>query len=189
MTLSAREHERDRPVARHVPGAAAWSYPVDAAVTAVRRGAGAAADRLALAAPTALRFSLALVFVWFGVLKVAGSSPVIGLLTATVPWVEPHLLLRGLGAFEVLLGLGLLVGRAQRGLLLLLATHLTGTFLTFVTARGLVLQHGNPLLLTVDGEFVLKNLVLITAALLLVGRGAGASAVRHRVGAELEVAS
>jgi len=33
-----------------------------------------------------------------------------------------------------------------------------------------MVQHGNPLLLTADGEFVLKNLVLITAALILLAR-------------------
>jgi hypothetical protein len=40
----------------------------------------------------------------------------------------------------------------------------------FVMAPGLTMQHGNPLLSTADGEFVLKNLVLITAALVLASR-------------------
>jgi hypothetical protein len=51
--------------------------------------------------------------------------------------------------------------------LLALAAHLTGTFLTFVMAPGLTMRHGDPFLLTADGEFVLKNLVLISAAILL----------------------
>lgn len=52
-------------------------------------------------------------------------------------------------------------------LLLVLAVHLSGTFLTFFMAPQLMFQHGGPMLLTADGEFVLKNLVLISAVLLL----------------------
>jgi uncharacterized membrane protein YkgB len=74
---------------------------------------------------------------------------------------------RVLGLVEVGLGIGLLVGKAQRVLLVVLALHLAGTFLTFVMAPALTNQGGTPLLLSADGEFVLKNLVLISAALLL----------------------
>ena len=126
-------------------------------------------DRLA---PSALRLSLALLFVWFGALKLSGDSPVLLLVATTVPWVAPQLLMTVLGAVEVLLGVGLVVGRAQCVLLLVLAGHLTGTFLSFVMAPELTFQHSNPLLLTADGEFVLKNLVLVTSALLLAARGA-----------------
>jgi putative oxidoreductase len=52
--------------------------------------------------------------------------------------------------------------------LLVLCGHLAGTFLTFVTASELMWA-SNPLELTADGEFVVKNLVLITAALVLIG--------------------
>jgi uncharacterized membrane protein YkgB len=74
-----------------------------------------------------------------------------------------------LGGVEVLLAAGLLLGRARRLMLLTLSAHLSGTFLSFVMAPELVFQDGNPLLLTAEGEFVLKNLVLISAALLLAG--------------------
>lgn len=118
-------------------------------------------------APMAVRVSLALVFLWFGALKLTGDSPVLALASATVPWLAPALLMHLLGAIEVLLGVGLLLGRAPRLLLLVLAAHLSGTFLTFVMAPQLMFQHGGPMLLTADGEFVVKNLVLISAALLL----------------------
>ena len=123
-------------------------------------------------APMALRVSLALVFLWFGALKVTGDSPVLGLVSATVPWLEPALAMHLLGAVEVLLGIGLLLGRVQRLLLLALAAHLSGTFLTFFMAPQLMFQHGGPMLLTADGEFVVKNLVLISAALLLAASSA-----------------
>lgn len=141
-----------------------------AAVDAARQLSQRALTLLERVAPAMVRLSLGLVFVWFGALKAAGDSPVLALVSATLPWAEPQLLMPVLGVVEILLGVGLLLGRAQRLLLLLLAAHLSGTFLTFVVAPELIFQHGSPLLLTADGEFVLKNLVLISAALLLVAR-------------------
>ena len=123
--------------------------------------------RAAPAAAVALRLSLGLIFVWFGALKLAGDSPVAALVSATLPWGNPDMVVPLLGAVEVGLGIGLLVGRATRLLLLALAMHLAGTFLTFLMAPGLTIQNGNPMLLTADGEFVLKNAVLISAAVLL----------------------
>ena len=121
----------------------------------------------ATAAPMALRLSLALIFLWFGLLKVTGASPVAQLVAATLPWANANLVVHLLGCVEVVLAVGLLIGRAQRVLLLALCVHLSGTFLTFVMAPSMTMRHGDPLLLTADGEFVIKNLVLISAALFL----------------------
>jgi uncharacterized membrane protein YphA (DoxX/SURF4 family) len=143
----------------------------------------AVADRCRQHGPLALRLSLALVFVWFGGLKLAGATPVAGLISATLPFLSSDLTVPALGFVEVVLGLAVLTGRAPRVTLLALAAHLTGTFLTFVTAPQLMVDGGNPLLLTADGEFVLKNLVLISAALVLVGAGRGSrTAVAPRPG-------
>lgn len=120
-------------------------------------------------AATALRLSLALVFVWFGTLKIVGMSPVHDLLAATLPFIDPNILVPGLGVIEVLLGLAVASGVLRRVTLLVLAGHLVGTFLTFVTATALMFHDGNPLALTGDGEFVVKNLILISAALVLIG--------------------
>jgi putative oxidoreductase len=118
----------------------------------------------------ALRLSLGLVFVWFGALKITGDSPVAGLVHATLPWFDQSVLMPTLGWIEVALGLLLLAGRFPRLTLVAIAGHLTGTFLTFVDAPSWVISGGNPLLLTANGEFVLKNLVLICAALVLLTR-------------------
>jgi uncharacterized membrane protein YphA (DoxX/SURF4 family) len=120
-------------------------------------------------APVAVRMALALVFVWFGVLKIAGVSPVGRLLSATLPFVNQDVLVPVLGVVEVVIGLAVATGRMPRLVLLVLVGHLVGTFLTFVTASGLMWQPDRLLALTVDGEFVIKNLVLISAALLLIG--------------------
>ena len=131
-------------------------------------------------APTALRLALALVFVWFGALKISGASPVRDLLAATLPFINPDISVPVLGAVEVLLGLALAIGRFPRFTLLVLAGHLMGTFLTFITAPELMIAHGSPWQLTADGEFVVKNLVLISAALVLIGwHGRGAPAPKR----------
>lgn len=117
---------------------------------------------------TALRVLLGLLFVWFGGLKIIGRSPVAALVSRTLPFADPHLVLLVLGTAEVTLGLLLLSGLFVRIALPVLAMHLAGTFSTFVVAPGLMFRDGDPLLLTANGEFVVKNLVLITATLVLI---------------------
>lgn len=119
-------------------------------------------------APTALRLALGVVFVWFGALKLAGTSPVEKLLAETLPFVDAGVSVPVLGVVEVVLGLALVIGRFPRIVLLVMAGHLAGTFLTFVTASELMWGEGF-LALTADGEFVVKNVVFITAALMLIG--------------------
>jgi uncharacterized membrane protein YphA (DoxX/SURF4 family) len=118
---------------------------------------------------TVLRCVLALVYVWFGLLKITGKSDVFGLVQATVPWFDAHWFVPMLGYIEILLGIGLFIGRARRLVLIGMMGHLIGTFLTFIDAPSWMMHNGNPMLLNMDGEFVLKNLVLITAALVLLG--------------------
>jgi uncharacterized membrane protein YphA (DoxX/SURF4 family) len=143
------------------------------AVAAGRRPAADLVDRAVALnqrfAPIALRLSLALVFVWFGALKIVGVSPVRDLLVATLPFLPANVVVPGLGGVEVVLGLAVASGVFRRMTLLVLVGHLVGTFLTFVTATSLMFQHGNPLALTSDGEFVVKNLILMSAALVLIG--------------------
>lgn len=119
-------------------------------------------------APTLLRLALATVFVWFGALKLIGASPVHELIARTLPFIDADLSVPALGVVEVVIGLILAVGVFPRLTLLVLAGHLGGTFLSFVTASELM-WGATFFELTADGEFVAKNLVLITAALVLIG--------------------
>ncbi len=116
---------------------------------------------------TLLRLAIAVVFVWFGGLKLAGRSPVADLVADTVPWLPADFFVRFLGVWEVAIGLGLLLPVALRLTLLLFFLQMAGTFLVLVIQPGEAFQSGNPLLLTVSGEFVIKNLVLITAGLVV----------------------
>ncbi|MCG8916603.1 DoxX family membrane protein [Actinokineospora sp. PR83] len=118
-----------------------------------------------------LRGSLGLVFVWFGALKLADLTPVADLVARTVPWLDRPLLLASLGAAEVALGVALWLGRLLRWVAGVAVAHLLGTFLVLVVQPQVAFQAGNPLLLTTEGEFVVKNLVLITACLVLMAAG------------------
>jgi uncharacterized membrane protein YkgB len=121
---------------------------------------------------TVLRVSLALTFVWFGALKVTNDTPVGDFVARTVDWVpgvSGGWFVPFLGVVEVLLGVALLFGRGLRVVLPLLFAHLAGTFLALVTQPDVTFQDGNPLLLTTEGEFVLKNVVLLGAVLVLYG--------------------
>ncbi|MEM4779942.1 MAG: hypothetical protein QXG03_00010 [Halalkalicoccus sp.] len=116
----------------------------------------------------ALRVAIGVVFVWFGALKVFDVSPAADLVAATVYVVSPELFVPVLGVWEVLIGLCLLYRPLIRVGILLLFVQLPGTFLplvllptvTFVTV---------PYALTVEGQYIVKNLVIIGAALVIGG--------------------
>ena len=112
-----------------------------------------------------LRLSLALVFIWFGALKIAGLTPVFELVASTVYWVDPSWFVPALGVVEVAVGLLLLFRIGLRLVLAVLFAQLVGTFLVFVFRPDIAFQDGNPLALTTEGEFILKNLVLLAAAM------------------------
>jgi putative oxidoreductase len=119
--------------------------------------------------PGIMRWTLALVFVWFGALKVANVTPVAGIVADTLSFVPipASVVVPALGAFEIIAGLLLAAGRMLRPVLAALTGHLCGTFLVLATQPHVAFQDGNPLLLTTEGEFVVKNLVLIAGVLLV----------------------
>lgn len=114
-----------------------------------------------------LRFALALVFIWFGCLKAFQLSPVSDLVAKTVYWFSPEIFVPILGVVEIIVGVCLLLGIALRATLLVFWLHLAGTFLVLFIRPDIAFQHGNPLLLTTEGEFVVKNLVLMAAGIVV----------------------
>ncbi len=114
-----------------------------------------------------LRTALGVVFVWFGALKILGVSPVEELVAQTVYFFPAEPFVRFLGVWEVLVGMGLLFKVFLRTVLALFFLQMAGTFLVLVLHPEISFQNGNPLLLTTIGEFVVKNLVLITAGLVI----------------------
>ena len=125
---------------------------------------------LGRAVPLLLRGSLGTTFAWFGALKLAGAPTLpASLIAAITPFVDPDLSVPLVGAFEVALGVGLLVGRWLPVVLAGVALQLSGTFLVLLLRPDVAFVDGNLLLLSVEGEYVVKNLVLLaaTAALAL----------------------
>jgi uncharacterized membrane protein YkgB len=125
---------------------------------------------------TVLRVALAIVFIWFGALKVLDRSPVEEIVKATVFFLPGNAFFFLLGLVEIVIGIGLLIPIALRVTLVLLWLQLGGTFLTLAVLPELAFQGGNPLLLSVLGEFVVKNVVLIAAGLVI---GASIRRPRH----------
>ena len=127
-----------------------------------------------------IRLSLGIVFVWFGLLKVMGVSPVFDLASNIVYWLPSELFVPLLGIWEMAIGVGLLLGKALRVILSLLFLQLAGTFLVLIILPEAAFQGGNPLFLTTEGEFVIKNLVLIAAGLAVGGTVRYTSKERQR---------
>jgi uncharacterized membrane protein YkgB len=125
----------------------------------------------------ALRIAIAAVYVWFGALKVAGTTPVRALVEATTPWSDPSWFVPAMGVFEIVLGLWLMTGRGLRAALPLFVAHMIGTFGVLVMVPDVAFQDGNPLRLTVEGEFVVKNLVMLAAVIVVATR----TTIRRRV--------
>jgi uncharacterized membrane protein YkgB len=116
-----------------------------------------------------LRYSLGIVFVWFGALKFFdGLSPAESLVRRTVYWVDPDLFIPVLGGWEVLIGLGLLYRPAIRVAIFLLFAQMPGTMLPLVLLPDVCFTV-MPVGLTLEGQYIIKNLVLISAALVVGG--------------------
>ncbi len=119
---------------------------------------------------TLTRVALGLVFLWFGMLKFfPGLSPAEDLVRRTIaefPLVPVDLGLMVLAAWEVAIGLGLLLGRFLRLTLLLLFLQMPGTMLPlfFFPEETFVRFPYAP---TLEGQYIFKNFVLIGAALVI----------------------
>ncbi|MEO0558893.1 MAG: hypothetical protein AAF170_11990 [Bacteroidota bacterium] len=123
-----------------------------------------------------LRYAIGLVFIWFGALKlVPGLSPAEDLVKATVYFVDADVFYPILAVWEVLIGVLLLIRPAVRGALLLLALQMPGTFLPFLVLPEVCFSSwplASPLDLfglTMEGQYIVKNLVLIAAGLVVGG--------------------
>lgn len=129
---------------------------------------------------TFLRVSLGLIFIWFGSLKIFGVTPVNQLVEDTVYWVDPDWFVPFLGAVEAVVGLGLLLRRAMRVILALFAGQMVGTFLVLITLPEVAFSD-NPFQLTAEGQYVLKNLVLLSAGLVIGSTVGSAISSKERV--------
>jgi uncharacterized membrane protein YkgB len=121
---------------------------------------------------TLTRLSLGVVFLWFGALKfVPGWSPAADLASRTIQRITFGLVKSDLGlpvlaAWETVIGLGLLSGKFLRFILLLLAFQMIGTMLPLALFPSETFVRV-PLVPTLEGQYIIKNLVLISAAIVV----------------------
>lgn len=115
-----------------------------------------------------LRYALAAVFIWFGLLKPLGMSPAEELVKNTVYFLPPDIFFPILGWWEVAIGVGLLYRPLNRLALGLLFLQMPGTMLPLVLLPEVCFTSA-PFGLTMEGQYIIKNIVLIGAALVVGG--------------------
>jgi uncharacterized membrane protein YkgB len=121
---------------------------------------------------TLARLALGLVFLWFGAIKlVPGWSPAAELAGRTIERLTLGVVTPGVGvpilaAWESLIGVGLLTGRFLRLTLLLLFVQMPGTMmpLFLFPAETFIAFPYAP---TLEGQYIIKNVVLISAAIVV----------------------
>jgi len=113
-----------------------------------------------------LRYSLAVIFIWFGILKPLGLSPAYELVSNTIYWFSPSWFVPLLGWWEVAIGVSLLYKPFIRLGILLMFIQMIGTFLPFILLPSVVFGD-NFFSLTLEGQYIIKNIVLIAAAIII----------------------
>jgi uncharacterized membrane protein YphA (DoxX/SURF4 family) len=119
-----------------------------------------------------LRISLGVVFLWFGFLKFfPGLSPAQDLATRTISVltfgaVPTWLAIPVLATWESLIGLGLIFGKFIRATLLLLFVQMLGTT-TPLFLFPFETFYRFPYAPTLEGQYIIKNIVLIAAGIVI----------------------
>lgn len=119
-----------------------------------------------------LRISISIIFIWFGALKFfPGASPAESLAYRTIDVLTFGLftektILFGLAVWEVVIGIGLLFKIFLREVLLLMYLQMLGT-LTPVFIFPEEVFHIVPYSLTIEGQYIIKNLVVISSGIVL----------------------
>jgi uncharacterized membrane protein YphA (DoxX/SURF4 family) len=136
--------------------------PIDVRITAA----------LARIGVPVLRIGLGIVFLWFGLLKFfPGASPAETLAARTIETLSGGAIGRAvslpvLATWESLIGLGLLAGRFMRATLFLLAVQMLGTLTPLVLYPAETFTTF-PFAPTLEGQYIIKNVVLIGAAMVV----------------------
>jgi uncharacterized membrane protein YkgB len=115
-----------------------------------------------------LRLSLGIIFLWFGALKIVGVSPAQELIERTVYWADPSWFVPLLGVWEVAIGICLIVRPLMRLAILLLFLQMPGTIMPLFLLPEVTWQIP-ALAPTIEGQYIIKNIVLISAAIVVGG--------------------
>ena len=113
------------------------------------------------------RFGLFVVFFWFGLLKVVGTSsasPLVEkLFEQTISWMSFPTFIVLFGLFEMLIGILFAIRGFERLVIALLFLHMITTFMPLfllpeITWSGFMMP-------TLEGQYIIKNVVIIATAI------------------------
>ena len=148
-------------------------------------------DWMARYGVTLLRVSLGIVFFWFGALKFfPGFSPAQDLATRTIDvltfgLIPARLSILILAAWECLIGLGLMAGAFKRATLALLWLQMLGTITPIFFFPGEVFAR-IPYAPTLEGQYIIKNIVFISAGIVIGATVRGGRMIAGPLGARPE---
>jgi len=117
-----------------------------------------------------IRLPLFIIFFWFGLLKVIELSPARQLIIDTVFWMpvlsaETWVIV--IGYWEMFIAIFFLTKKTTFLAMILLFLQMSGTFMPLILLPDITFQSSNPLLPTLEGQYIIKNIIIITAALVI----------------------
>jgi uncharacterized membrane protein YkgB len=114
-----------------------------------------------------LRISVGIVYVWFGALKlVHGLSPIEDFIRESISFLPGDIFLPFLAIWEIVIGLGFISGRFMRVTLILMLLQMGGAMSPIVLRPDLVFSTF-PYGLSLVGQYIVKDIILISAALVI----------------------
>ena len=117
-----------------------------------------------------IRIPLFIIFFWFGFLKIIDLSPAQQLVMDTVYWMpflDAYTWTIIIGYWDVLIAIFFLFKNTTSVAMILLLVQMTGTFLPLIILPEITFQGSNPFLPTLEGQYIIKNIIIITAALII----------------------
>ena len=117
-----------------------------------------------------IRLPIFIIFFWFGLLKVIELSPARQLIIDTVFWMpilSAETWVVVIGYWEMFIAIFFLTKRTTFLAMILLFLQMSGTFMPLILFPDITFQSSNPLLPTLEGQYIIKNIIIITAALVI----------------------
>lgn len=113
------------------------------------------------------RWSLFIIYFWFGVLKVFDVSPanplIAALLERTLPFLRFEQFMIGFGVYEMVIGILFLLPKYKRLLMVLFGLHMIMTAGPLVLLPPIAWQ--SMWVPTLEGQYMIKNIIIIALAL------------------------
>lgn len=129
-----------------------------------------------------LRIALGIIFFWFGVLKFfpnlssAESLAIRTIENLTSGKLPPQAAINILATWECLIGIGFILGKFMRITLILLFLQMIGTVMPLFMFPELTFT-SIPFVPTLEGQYIIKNLVIIASAIVLLATVRGGAVV------------